>query len=84
VVPVAESDLRSLGPEAIGPMLGASGAIVASSETEWGRAMFGSRRGAPVTPWLLALALALACAEGLLASPRARPVRKAGTIGGPP
>jgi len=83
-VPAAESDLRPLEPEQIGPTLGASDAVVAASEAEWRRAMFGSRRGAPVTAWLLAVALALACVEGLLAVPRARPVREAGAIGGLP
>lgn len=71
-VPLAESDLRPLARQAIGPALGAGDAVVVDSEAEWAGAMYGSRRGAPLAPWLLALAVAVACAEGFLATPSGR------------
>jgi hypothetical protein len=67
-VPLAESDLRPLEREAIGPAFGAAEVDLADSESEWTNMMYGSRRGAPVAPWLLALAVAVVCVEGFLAT----------------
>jgi len=71
-VPAAESDLRTAPAPVFTRALGSAEAIVASTEMEWRVAMYGSRRGASLSPYLLALALALVLVEAALATPGER------------
>ncbi len=68
-VPAAESDLRQASAADFGRGLGSADAVTARTETEWQAAMYGSRRGAMISPYLLALALALVLLEAVLATP---------------
>lgn len=69
VVPSRESDLRTATVTGFARALGSSEAVVARTDAEWRAAMYGSRRGAAVSPYLLALALSLVLLEAALATP---------------
>jgi hypothetical protein len=71
-VPAAESDLRTAPAPVFTRALGSAEVIVASTDMEWRAAMYGSRRGASLSPYLLALALALVLVEAALATPGER------------
>jgi hypothetical protein len=80
-VPAAESDLRPASTADLGRVLGSTDIVRARTETEWRAAMYGSRRGRLVSPYLLAIALALVLLEAALsthgersARPRRNPV----------
>ena len=74
-VPAAESDLRPASPAELGRALGSADVVEAHTEAEWQAAMYGSRRGSLVSPYLLALALALVLLEATLATPAERTAR---------
>ena len=74
-VPVAESDLRPASPADLSRALGSADVVEAHTEAEWHAAMYGSRRGWLVSPYLLALALALVLLEATLATPGERTAR---------
>ena len=67
-VPAAESDLRPASAADLGRVLGSTDIVEARTETEWRAAMYGSRRGWLVSPYLLAVALALVLLEAALAT----------------
>jgi hypothetical protein len=69
VVPPSESDLAEAPGSSFGVGLGASNAVVAGTDAEWLASIYGSRRGARVAPYLMALALLLVGAEIVLATP---------------
>lgn len=69
VVPPSESDLAEALGGGFGVGLGASNAVVAGTDVEWLASIYGSRRGARVAPYLMALALVLVLAEIVLATP---------------
>ncbi len=68
VVPPVESDLATVPAAALVRALGSPGARVASTESEWQAAMYGSRRGRAISPYLSGLALAVVLAEAALAT----------------
>jgi hypothetical protein len=67
-VPAAESDLRPASASDLGRALGSTDVVEARSEAEWNASMYGSRRGWLVSPYLLAVALALVLLEAALAT----------------
>jgi hypothetical protein len=67
-VPAAESDLRPASTADLGRALGSTDFVDARSEAEWSASLYGSRRGRPVSPYLLAVALALVFLEAALAT----------------
>ena len=67
-VPPAESDLRPASAADLGRALGSTDVVEARSEAEWNASMYGSRRGRLVSPYLLAIALALVLLEAALAT----------------
>jgi hypothetical protein len=71
-VPASESDLRSASAEEVREAFDGSELEIVESDAGWKNAVFGARRGAEVTPWVVALILALAIAELLLAAPSRR------------
>jgi len=75
-VPPSESDLAEASASAFASGLGAPHAIVAATDSEWLASIYGSRRGARVAPYLIALALLLVLAEIVLATPGARRSRR--------
>lgn len=77
-VPVRESDLAPADDEAIETAFRAAGVEVVRSAAAWDDAVFGSRRGAEATPWIVGLLLALAAVEMLLAAPSRRRATRAG------
>ncbi|MGB5526521.1 MAG: hypothetical protein WBN79_06650, partial [Gemmatimonadota bacterium] len=74
-VPAAESDLRPASTADLGRVLGSTDIVEARTETEWRAAMYGSRRGRLVSPYLLAIALALVLLEAALATHGERTAR---------
>ena len=72
----SESDLAEASESAFASALGAPHAIVASTDSEWLASIYGSRRGARVAPYLIALALLLVLAEIVLATPGASRSRR--------
>ena len=74
-VPAAESDLRPASTADLGRVLGSTDIVEARTQTEWQAAMYGSRRGWLVSPYLLVMALALVLLEAALATPGERAVR---------
>ncbi len=77
-VPPSESDLAEASASAFASGLGAPHAIVAATDSEWLASIYGSRRGARVAPYIIALAILLVLAEIVLATPGAsRPRRTA-------
>ncbi len=75
-VPPSESDLAEAPASAFASGLGAPHAIVAATDSEWLASIYGSRRGARVAPYLMALALLLVLAEVVLATPGASRSRR--------
>lgn len=71
-VPTAESDLRTAPPIEFARALGSAEGTVAGTDEEWRAAMYGSRRGASISPYLLVVALALVLLEAALATPGER------------
>jgi len=71
-VPASESDLRSASREEVRQAFGGSELEIVESDAGWKNAAFGARRAAEATPWVVALILALAIAELLLAAPSRR------------
>ena len=69
-VPPAESDPRSMEPDELRRSLPGAEVAIAGSATEWTDTVFGARRGAEATPWIVAAALLLGLFELLLAAPR--------------
>lgn len=69
VVPPSESDLAEAPGNGFGSGLGAPNAVAAGTDAEWLASIYGSRRGARVAPYLIALALLLVLAEIVLATP---------------
>jgi hypothetical protein len=67
-VPEAESDPRTLDPHIAARRLGRPEARVATSDDRWLDALFGARHGASGVPLLLALVVALAIAEVIVAT----------------
>jgi hypothetical protein len=74
-VPAAESDLRPASTADLGRGLGSTDVVEARTEAEWRAAMYGSRRGWPVSPYLLAIALALVLLEAALGTHGERTTR---------
>lgn len=74
-VPAPESDLAPAAEDEFMRVLGSEGAVVARSEEEWRAGMFGSRRGSSLSPFLVALALALVVLEAALATPGEKAAR---------
>jgi hypothetical protein len=83
-VPAAESDLRRAPDPEVTRALGSPSAVLAETEPEWSSAMYAGRRGAMISPYLLAVALALVLAEVLLATPgeRGQPTGRSRPAGG--
>lgn len=75
-VPGSESDPTSVDDATVKRLLGAHEVRVARSDAEWNDVMFSWRRGASVTPLALVLALLLAVAETVLATPGVSPRRR--------
>lgn len=71
-VPASESNLRSASREVVHEAFDGSELEIVESDAGWRNAVFGARRGAEATPWVVALVLALAIAELLLAAPSRR------------
>jgi len=72
-VPKSESDLAEASVAELTGALGSPEAIVATTGDEWRTEMYGKRRGEPVAPYLVALALVLVLAEAALATPGDKP-----------
>ena len=72
-VPKSESDLAEASVAEFTGALGSPEAIVATTGDEWRTEMYGKRRGEPVAPYLVALALVLVLAEAALATPGDKP-----------
>lgn len=73
-VPDEESDLTE-ADGGFARALGSAEAPVAGTDGEWSGLMYGSRRGAPVAPYLVVIALALLTLESVLAAPGRRAAR---------
>lgn len=69
-VPPAESDPRPMEPDELRRALPGTEVAVAESATRWTDTVFGARRGAEATPWIVGAALLLGLLELLLAAPR--------------
>ncbi len=69
-VPAAESDPRRLGEGELRRALADTDVALAESAAGWPDAVFGARRGAEATPWIVGAALILGLIELLLAAPR--------------
>lgn len=69
-VPPEESDPRRLEPSRLQELFPGREVDIAGPDPDaWRRALYGDRRGAAVSPWLLGLALGLAALEAALAAP---------------
>jgi hypothetical protein len=71
-VPASESNLRSASGDEVRQAFDGSELEIVESDAGWKDAAFGARRAAEATPWVVALILALAIAELLLAAPSRR------------
>lgn len=69
-VPRAESDPRRADGDDLRRALTGTDVAIAGSAARWPDAVFGSRRGAEATPWIVGAALILGLLELLLAAPR--------------
>lgn len=69
-VPRSESDPRRAGDDDLRRTLAGAEVTVAHGAARWPDAVFGARRGAEATPWIVAAALALVLLELFLAAPR--------------
>jgi Aerotolerance regulator N-terminal/von Willebrand factor type A domain len=68
--PASESDLGTAAPGRLAGSDGSARVVVASTGRQWRAAMYGSRRGRPLAPYLVALAVFLVVAEAVIAAPR--------------
>lgn len=71
-VPAVESDLRPADDDEVRLAFGGTELDVVDSLAGWPDAVFGARRGAEATPWIVGLVLALAVVELMLAAPGRR------------
>lgn len=71
-VPASESDLRPASKDRVHRAFGTSEVDIIDPVSGWPGAVFGARRGAEATPWVVGLILALAVIELLLAAPSHR------------
>lgn len=69
-VPGDESDPRPAGEEELRRALAGADVTISEGAARWSDAVFGARRGAEATPWIVAAALVLLLLELLLAAPR--------------
>jgi len=71
-VPATESNLRPASEDQVRRAFAGSDLDIVDSVDGWPEAVFGARRGAEATPWVVGLILALAVVELLLAAPSRR------------